>query len=84
MPLFRRRLVPALAALAVVAANGCASPKALLQLQVQLSEAADAVNDIRVNMSVMQDTIDSLRIVVAKQDSTIFRLANATGVQIIK
>ena len=84
MPQFRRRLIPALAAVVVVASNGCASPKALLQLQAQLSEAADAVNDIRVNMSVMQDTIDSLRTVVARQDSTIFRLANATGLQIIK
>lgn len=84
MPQFRRRLIPALAAVAVVASNGCSSPKAMLQLQEQLGDAADAVNDIRVNMSVMQDTIDSLRTVVAKQDSTIFRLANATGVQIIK
>lgn len=86
MPKSHRRAIPvrALLAAVVVAATGCESPKALVQLQQQLDEAADAVNDIRVNMSVMQDTIDSLRIVAAKQDSTIFRLANATGVQIIK
>lgn len=83
MPQLRRRLVPVVAILAA-ASGGCTPPDALAQLQTQLTEAADAVNDIRVNMSVMQDTIDSLRIVAARQDTTIFRLANATGVQIAK
>ncbi|MCC7195906.1 MAG: hypothetical protein IT356_10150 [Gemmatimonadaceae bacterium] len=53
-------------------------------MQGQLLEAADAVNDIRVNMGAMQEKLDSLTIVVAKQDSTIERLANATGVQVMK
>lgn len=84
MPSIRYRALAIVALGAAAAATACASPKALIVLQQQLDEAADAVNDIRVNMGMMQDTIDSLRIVVAKQDSTIFRLANATGVQVIK
>ncbi|HVZ48241.1 MAG TPA: hypothetical protein VG916_05630 [Gemmatimonadaceae bacterium] len=84
MPPIRRRLVPALAVLAAAAAGGCTSPNTLVQLQGQINEAADAMNDIRVTMGTMQDTIDSLRTVVAKQDTTIFRLANATGVQIAR
>ena len=81
---FRRRLTAVLAILAAATTNGCASPKALLILQQQLSDAADAVNELRAQGLEISRTLDSLRIVVAKQDSTIFRLANATGVQIVK
>lgn len=81
---YRRRSLVVLALLSAATLSGCAAPQALAELQEQLNQAADAVNDIHVNMSVMQSTIDSLNVVVAKQDTTIARLANATGVQIIK
>jgi hypothetical protein len=42
------------------------------------------VADIRNTMSGMQDSIDSLRTVVAKQDSTIVKLAAATNVEIVR
>lgn len=73
-----------LALLAAGAVSGCTSPQALAVIQEQLNQAAEAVNDININLSVMQSTIDSLTVVVAKQDTTIARLANVTGVQIIK
>lgn len=80
----RTRMV-ALAALgAALATSGCMSPNALADVHGQLNQAADAVNDIRVHMSMMQETIDSLKTVVARQDTTISRLANATGVQVVK
>ncbi|MBM4194649.1 MAG: hypothetical protein FJ202_09775 [Gemmatimonadetes bacterium] len=66
------------------AASGCMNPQALADIHEQLTQAADAVNDIRINMDVMRNTIDSLTIVVAKQDSTITRLATATNVQVVK
>ena len=66
------------------AMSGCANPRSLALIQEQLNQAADAVNDIRVTMSVMQSTIDSLVTVVSRQDSTISRLANAAGVPIGK
>lgn len=73
------------AALVVACAmSGCATPRALAALQEELNQASDAVNDIRVTMSVMQTTIDSLTSVVARQDSTISRVANAAGVPIPK
>lgn len=72
------------ALIAAVASSGCISPQALAGLQEQLVEAADAVNNIQVNMSVMQSTIDSLAVVVAKQDTTIARLANAAGIPVVR
>jgi adenylosuccinate lyase len=88
LPAFRAiaRLRPAalVALCAAFLSGGCVSPNALAELQGQLNQAADAVNDIRVNLSIMQETLDSLRTVVAKQDTTIARLANATGVQVVK
>jgi hypothetical protein len=77
------RTVVILALLAVVA-GACTSPNALADLQGQLNEAADAINDVRVNMSLLQEQVDSLKIVVAKQDTTISRLANAANIQVVK
>jgi len=78
----RRRTLAVIALIAATAVSGCTGPQALAGLQEQLNQAADAVNDININMSVMQSTIDSLRVVVANQDTTIARIANATGVPI--
>ncbi len=44
----------------------------------------DAINEIRNINDEMRITLDSLRTVVAKQDSTIARLANVTGVVVLK
>ena len=70
------------AASALVA--GCENPRQLAYLNDQMNQAAEAVANIRNNMSGMQSSIDSLTLVVAKQDSTITRLAAATNVQIVK
>ena len=70
------------AASALVA--GCENPRQLAYLNDQMNQAAEAVANIRNNMSGMQSSIDSLTLVVAKQDSTIARLAAATNVQIVK
>ncbi len=80
----RSRAAAVLAVAGAALSGGCATPNSLTAMQGQLLEAADAVNDIRVNMGAMQEKLDSLTIVVAKQDSTIERLANATGVQVVK
>jgi len=68
-----------------IAATGClTSPKSEALRQQQMQEAADAINDLRVTESTLAGTLDSLRVVVAKQDSTIARLANVTGVIVVK
>lgn len=63
---------------------GCENPRQMAYLNDQMNQAAEAVANIRNNMSGMQSSIDSLTLVVAKQDSTIARLAAATNVQIVK
>lgn len=82
MPTPRARTIVTLAALA--AASGCVTPQALTDLNAQMIEASDAINDVRINLSVLQEQVDSLRLVIAKQDTTISRLANVTGVQVVK
>ena len=70
---------------ATLAAGAClTSPKSEVLRQQQMQEAADAINDLRVNASALTGTVDSLRVVVAKQDTTIARLANVTGVIVVK
>jgi outer membrane murein-binding lipoprotein Lpp len=78
-----RRVLLALV-LALAPLSGCTNPAALAELHNQLEQAADAVNDIRMNLATLQSTIDSLTVVAAKQDSIIVKLAVATNVQIIK
>ena len=80
----RRHRLTFVALAAALASGGCVNPNSLAALQSQLNEAADAVNDLRINISMLQTSIDSLNIVVAKQDTTIGRLANAAGIPIAK
>jgi len=40
----------------------------------------DAVNQMGMQLAEMQATVDSLRVIVAKQDTAIYRMANVTGV----
>ena len=68
----------------LAAAAGCTNPREIAYLNEQMNQAADAIADVRTTMSNMQSSIDSLTLVVAKQDSTIGRIAIATNVQIIK
>ena len=68
-----------------VVPGGCvASPQAEAKRQEQMLQVGDAVNELRNINDEMRITLDSLRIVVAKQDSTIARLANVTGVVVVK
>jgi hypothetical protein len=80
----RSRFFLAIAVGLVFAPAGCASPNALAGLQVQLNEAADAMNNLQQNLATLQASIDSMNVVLAKQDTTIQRLANAAGIPIAK
>ena len=67
------------------AAGGCVTnPKAEALRQQQMIEFGDAINEVRVNVGEMAATLDSLRSIVARQDTTIARLANVTGVVVVK
>lgn len=60
------------------------NPEADMRTAQNFIEMGDAMNDLRENASVLANTVDSLRAVVAKQDTTIARLANATGVVVAR
>ena len=80
------RVVRYIAVAAVVPAlTSClTSPKAEAARQQQMIELSDVVNDLRIATSELGSTLDSLRIVIAKQDTTLARLANVTGVVVVK
>lgn len=80
----RRRLLPIAAAAALLASSGCTTPNGLAAMNDRLSEAADAVNDLRMNIATLQTSIDSMNVVIAKQDTTIQRLANAAGIAVVR
>jgi len=83
----RTSLSARLCSLGIVAVSmsGCiASPQAEAKRQEQMLQVGDAVNELRNLNDEMRITLDSLRIVVAKQDSTIARIANVTGVIVVK
>jgi hypothetical protein len=85
MPSVSRALRVLTVAAIPCAAGGCVtSPKAEAIRQQQMIEFGDAINDVRTNVSEMAGTLDSLRVIIAKQDTTIARLANVTGVVVVK
>ena len=81
-PRFRLLALAPLLGTALGAAACYQDPNQQLQEQQNLNDLADALNDLTSRMSEFTFTIDSLRAVVARQDTIIGRLANATGVPV--
>jgi hypothetical protein len=77
-----RRL--ALLSVAVAPTACVSSPKAEAARQQQMLELGDALNDLRMATATLTATVDSLRTVIAKQDTTLARVANVTGVVVVK
>ncbi len=82
-----KRAAARLAALAVfatalaAAAGACyEDPQAKMDQMQQMTDLADVVNELNARTSELGFTLDSLRTVVARQDTTIYRLANLAGV----
>jgi hypothetical protein len=85
MPSTARAVRPlALLALALAPTGCLSSPKAEAARQQQMLELGDALNDLRLTTATLTATVDSLRTVIAKQDTTLARLANVTGVVVVK
>ena len=69
----------ALVALVPGCVGGIGQPGEISQGELLL-ELSETINDLRAHDAIVQEQVDSLRAVVARQDSTIARLAAATGV----
>lgn len=68
-------------ALALAAGSGCyEDPQQRMDQMQQLIDMGDALNELAMRTAEMQDALDSLRLIVARQDTAIYRMANVTGV----
>jgi hypothetical protein len=79
-----RRLVSiavSVAAITGVALMSCQSPRAQANTAEELVNLGNGLNNTQQDLSVLQESIDSLRQVVARQDTTINRLAAIAGLQ---
>jgi septal ring factor EnvC (AmiA/AmiB activator) len=72
-------------AVAAAAVAGCVeSPAAAARQAQQMNDIGDQLNELRTENATLESVVDSLRTVLAKHDTTIARLANATGVVVVK
>lgn len=71
--------VLALAGSLVVLA-GCVNPRAEANVAQALNDAANEMAGLRNDIATLQTQLDSLREIVAKQDSTIGRLAEVNHI----
>ncbi len=78
MPIRRR---PLLLACALLAAAGCyTDPNAQLDQMQETMDLQATLDELGNRTSELQFALDSLRMIVARQDTTISRLANLAGV----
>lgn len=87
MPLRRRHAIRGLLLCAVVAiaAAGCqqlTNPTADVELQQSLYDLQDMLFQIQDESARLQSQVDSLQFIVARQDSTLRRIANLMGAPI--
>jgi hypothetical protein len=75
-----RPLILTLVAAGALAAACYNDPQRQMDQMQQITDLADILNEVQLRTADMQATLDSLQMVVAKQDSTIYRLANLAGV----
>jgi len=74
-----------LIALAGAAIAGCVqSPANAAREAQQMNDIGDQLNELRTENATLESVVDSLRTVIAKHDTTLSRVANATGVVVVK
>lgn len=79
VPIARR--LTALAAVAALALGGCyQDPEERIAQEQLMQDMTDVVNQLGMQVAELQATVDSLRVVLAKQDTAVYRMANVTGV----
>jgi septal ring factor EnvC (AmiA/AmiB activator) len=65
-------------------APACANPRAEANVASALNDAATEINGLKNDLAQVQTEVDSLRTIVAKQDTTITRLAEVAHVPIVR
>lgn len=76
-----RRLTALAAVAAALALGGCyQDPEERIAQEQLMQDMTDVVNQLGMQVAELQATVDSLRVVLAKQDTAVYRMANVTGV----
>ena len=84
-PAIRRRLTVLAILLAAATGASCFSdPQKEMDQMQQMTDLADALNELTQRSAELQFTIDSLRAIVAKHDTAVYRMANVTGVPYVR
>lgn len=74
-----------LVAFAGAAITACVqSPASAAREAQQMNDIGDQLNELRTENATLEGVVDSLRTVIAKHDTTLARLGNATGVVVVK
>jgi outer membrane murein-binding lipoprotein Lpp len=73
-------VLPALVVLVALLGGCYQDPEERIAEQQLIQDMTDAVNQMGMQVAELQATVDSLRVLVAKQDTAIYRMANVTGV----
>lgn len=60
------------------------SPASAAREAQQMNDIGDQLNELRTENATLESVVDSLRTVIAKHDTTLSRLGNATGVVVVK
>ena len=71
-----------LALLLVASIAACANPRTETNVAQALNDAANEIGGLKNDIANLQTQLDSLRDVMAKQDSTIARIAAANNIPI--
>lgn len=64
-----------------VAAGACyQDPEQAIAQEQAMTDLGDAVNQLSLQMAELTAEVDSLKLVIARQDTAVYRMANVTGV----
>jgi septal ring factor EnvC (AmiA/AmiB activator) len=65
-------------------ATACGNPRSEAATAAALNDAASEIGGLKSDMAGIQEQLDSLRVVIAKQDTTIGRLADVAHVPVAR
>ena len=69
---------------AILFLASCANPRTEANVAQALNDAAGEISGLKNDISDLQSQMDSLRTIVAKQDSTISRIAEVNHIPIVR
>jgi hypothetical protein len=73
-----------LAVLGVLLLSACGNPRSEAAVAQALNDAASEINGLKGDLADLQAQMDSMRTILAKQDTTITRMAAANHIPIAR